>query len=89
MNKLYQDAHNRPPVDLDMTDGPISVSVPQKISGWTVTFDQDQKNQKVREVDFNALLSTSNVHPRLIFVFLVLHQLRETVGQISASNSMA
>ena len=54
MNKLYQDAHSRPPVDLDMTDGSLSASVPQEISGWTVTFDHDQKNQKVREADFNV-----------------------------------
>ena len=59
MNKLYQDAHNRPPVNLDMTDGPLSASVPPKISGWTVIFDEDQKNRKVREADFNVHVLTA------------------------------
>ena len=62
MNKLYQDAHNCTPVDLDLTDGPLSASVPPKVSGLTVTFDQDQKDQKVREADFNVHVLTGYMH---------------------------
>ena len=56
VNELYQDAHNCPPVDLDMEGGSLSASEPKKIPGWTVTFD---KNQKVREADFNVHVLTA------------------------------
>ena len=58
MKKLYQDAHNRPPVDLDLAAGPLSASVPPKVSGWTVIFDQDQK---VR-ADFNVHVLSAYMH---------------------------
>ena len=52
---MYQDAHNCPTVDLNMTSGPLVASLTKRSCGWTVTFHQDQK--KVREA-----LSLFNFH---------------------------
>ena len=56
VNKLYmyQDAHSCPPVDLNMTNGPLVASLTKQSPGWTMNFDQDQE---VREAIKHTYMS--------------------------------